>query len=322
MKKLKVGVIGVGVMGRRLLEQFDLHPQTEIVGICDINPEAAQKVSNEFHQVPWTTDHQEIINHDFIDLVYIAVPPKFHHPIVMDAVKKGKHILCEKPLANSLQEAEEMAGKADQSGIIHAINFPTPYRHVFQVMKEKVVNGSLGEIKRIKISAYFHQWPRAWQNVEWIALREQGGFTKEVLPHFLQMTQHLFGELEVKFSTIDYPSDGVSSEQSLAAVLTLKDGTVVSIDAVSDIAMAEHIEFTLYGSRGTLSLVNWSELYYGADNEDLRKIDLEDNNRGAGLIDQFVKKFQGEEADLITFSEGLEVQKVLEQLFSSQLQTK
>jgi predicted dehydrogenase len=122
--------------------------------------------------IAWYTDHKELLQHTDVDLVYVAVPPKYHHAIALDVIASGMHILCEKPLANSLGEAYEMLEQAQRAGIVHASNY--------------VSSGYVGQLRRVEIITHFHKWPREWQQNEWVGGREQGGFVLEVIPHFIQ----------------------------------------------------------------------------------------------------------------------------------------
>ena len=79
----------------------------------------------------------------------MAVPPKFHHAIVMDVIRAKKHVLCEKPLANSLEEAKEMADAAKEAGIVHAMNFPLNYGQAATKFAELINENYIGKITTI-----------------------------------------------------------------------------------------------------------------------------------------------------------------------------
>ncbi|WP_180954861.1 Gfo/Idh/MocA family protein [Bacillus sp. V3-13] len=317
MDNLRIGIIGLGAVGKRLLEQFAIHENVSVEMLCDTNPVLARETSEQYSNISWTTDYHDILKNGEIDWVYIAVPPKYHYEIVIDAIESGKHILCEKPLANSYEEAKEMYGKAQAAGIIHAMNFPTPYSAAFQVIKEKIKKKTAGEIKRIEVKGYFHEWPRPWQQNNWIASKEQGGFTREVFPHYLQIILQLFGKVTVEHANISFPADNGRSEQSMLAFLKLEDGTPVLLDGVSDIAMEEKISFTIYGTKETISLLDWRILKVGGSGEKPEDIPLESKNSLARLIDELVKAHNGKQAELVSFEQGFAVQEVLEKLLKN-----
>jgi predicted dehydrogenase len=311
----RIGVIGLGVMGERLLTAMLNHPHYQVAAVCDASAERAQQVSNNSGGVPWYTDHRQLLAKEQLDLVYLAVPPKFHHSIALDVLACGKHLLCEKPLANSLEEAEEMVRAAKQAGVIHAMNFPLFYRPVFAEMKERLAG--IGSIRRIDIVTHFHQWPRPWQQTAWLSGREQGGFVREVMPHFIHFTLALFGRLHNVEAKLEYPEDPTLCETGITATMQLADGTTVTVNGLSQIAKQEHLSYTVYGTEGTLSVVNWSKLAAGGFGEPLTEIPLEETDRLAGLLDNLAAALAGQESRLVSFDTGYEVQQVLEALLNS-----
>lgn len=185
--KVRVGVIGLGVMGGRLLDKMAVHPGMTVAAVCDTSKERVEATLTRLEGARGYSQWQELVGDADLDLIYVAVPPKFHHSIVLGALQAGKHVLCEKPLANSLEEAREMRDAAAAAGVAHAMNFPTYYKNVFADLTARVRRGDLGTLRRIEVTTRFPQWPRPWQQVPWLGQREQGGFVREVVPHYLHM---------------------------------------------------------------------------------------------------------------------------------------
>lgn len=94
---IRVGIIGLGVIGEELVHAFLKHPETEVAAVCDVVKERAQLLSQRLNGIAWYTDYRELLQKANIDLVYVAVPPKYHHAVALDVLASGKHILCEKP---------------------------------------------------------------------------------------------------------------------------------------------------------------------------------------------------------------------------------
>lgn len=311
----KIGVIGAGVMGERMMNALRTHQTFRIAAISDVSAERAQEAAKLSGDVPWYTDHREMLDAEELDAVYLAVPPKFHHGIALDILARKKHLLCEKPLANTLGEAEEMLQAAREAGVVHAMNFPTYYQAIFPELKRRLKE--LGTIRRIDILTHFHVWPRPWQQTPWLSGREQGGFIREVLPHYTHLTYALFGDLEVVRSEVDYPADPEACETGVSALLRLADGTPVTINGLAGIAHLEHLDYRIYGTEGTLSLQNWTNLHVGGNNEPVVHVDIPLIDRLSHLLDEFARAIRGEEARLVTFETGVKVQKVLEELLGN-----
>ena len=140
--------------------------------------------------------YKELLEDKDIDIIYLAVPPKYHYPIALDIFESGKHFICEKPLANSREQAESMARISKDKDIVTAMNFPTIYTKAFEKIESLLKEGFIGELVRIEFQGYFTNWPRLWQQNNWIDTREQGGFVREVVTHYIQIIQRLFGDIE------------------------------------------------------------------------------------------------------------------------------
>ncbi|MHC0035474.1 Gfo/Idh/MocA family protein [Pseudoneobacillus sp. C159] len=313
---VRVGVIGLGAIGERVIHKFINHPETDVVAVCDVNDARLSSIKERFNSISTYKDHTEMLQNEDISLVYLAVPPKFHHKIALDVIASNKHILCEKPLANSLQEALEMAEAVNNTNLVNAINFPMMYSNVYQKFKELVTSGKIGEVNRVEVQMHFTTWPRAWQQNEWIASREQGGFIREVGPHYIQMIQDVFGELQNIRSFVDYPEDPTRCEIGFIARMELANNTSVLFNGLSGIGQKEHISFKVYGDKGTVDLMNWSVLSISEGDSSPEIFPLQ-REEEIDLVGELVKAIKGEEGKLVSFHEGYKVQQVLENLLGN-----
>lgn len=310
---LHIGIIGLGAIGQRLIRQFAEHPEVKIVAVCDRQESLTKETSETFGGVQTYTDYKNLIANENVDLVYVAVPPKYHYEIVLDALNAKKHVLCEKPLANSLEEAKEMAQAAKDAGIVHAMNFPLNYGQAANQFSKLIGQNYVGSLRRLQLTMHFPEWPRFWQKNDWVGGREQGGFVLEVGVHFIQQTLKMFGGIKNIQTRLELPADPEKSETGIIATAELEDGTPVLIEGLSGIAGKEHIGYTAFGSEGTLSLDNWGQLRGGKLGEELKEISIADTHPKR-LIDELVKATNGEEAELYDFEVGYRAQGVLEQL--------
>ncbi|WP_432362612.1 Gfo/Idh/MocA family protein [Sporosarcina sp. UB5] len=310
---IHIGIIGLGAIGQRLLNQFTVHDEVAVVAVCDQNESLAIETADRLGNIQAYTDYKQLLANEKVDVVYVAVPPKFHHAIVMDAIQAKKHVLCEKPLANSLEEAKEMADAAKEAGIVHAMNFPLNYGQAATKFAELIEDNYIGKLRRLQLSMYFPEWPRAWQQNDWVGGREQGGFVLEVGVHFIQQTLKLFGEIRNIQTRLEFPNDPTLCETGIIATAELADGTPVLIEGLSGIAGKEHIGFTAYGMDGVLSLENWGHLRGGKTGDELETISLEEMTPQR-LIDELLKAVNGQEAEIYDFEAGYQAQKVLEEL--------
>lgn len=310
---IKVGIIGLGAIGQRLITTFLNHPETSIVSVCDTNEERMKEIGSQLGNVLTFTDHVQMLEESNLDLVYVSVPPKYHHVVVSDVIAKEINVLCEKPLANSTEEALSLYTQVKNKNILHAMNFPLNYNPGSKTFAKLIKDGYVGKLRRIELKMHFPEWPRPWQQNDWVASKEQGGYVLEVGVHYIQLMQKLFGPIKVMNKTLQYPEDLKASEIGIIAQLELQDGTPILIDGLSQIAGKEEIKFTAYGTTGTLSLLNWANVEGGKIGEPIQSIET-DHSITDSLIDNIVKTLKGKDSIIIDFEEGYEAQLVLEAL--------
>lgn len=313
MKNVKVGVVGLGAIGERLIQGFMANEQTTVAAVVDTDRNRASSMAEKLGGINWYENHVDMLDSETLDLVYVAVPPKYHHKITVDVIEKGIHVLCEKPLANSVVEAKDMLVKAEEAGIIHAMNFPLNYSASANQFDKLVKEGYIGKVRRVELTMNFPQWPRFWQKNEWVAGREQGGFVLEVGVHFIQLTQRIFGSITHHFTQLELPTDSTKCETGVFASLELADGTPLIINGISQIAGEEKIAYTAYGTEGTLSLLNWSKLEGGKLGEEIKPIENEVDETST-LITNLVNALSGEDNKLYDFKAGYDAQVILEKL--------
>lgn len=311
---IRTGVIGLGAIGQRIIHAFNNHPKIKITAVCDHLEELAEKTAATYN-VRAFTNHEEMLEQMQFDLIYVAVPPKYHHHVASAVIEKNIHILCEKPLANSLEEAVSLHESAQSASIVHAMNFPLHYQAESRMFSQLIQTNYIGELRRVELKMHFPNWPRLWQQNAWVGSREQGGFTLEVGIHFIQQIQQIFGPVNVINKSIQYPSNPEASEDAILALLNFDNSIPILLDGIAHTAGSEKIAFTAYGTEGTLSLLDWSKIEGGKTGEQIMPIEA-DQRLSLSLVDELVKAIEGEDADLVTFSAGLEAQRVLEQLRS------
>ena len=125
-----------------------------------------------------------ILDDQETDIVYIGVPPKWHKEITLKALDKQKHVICEKPISLTNQDAADMIVAANLSEKLTCINLPFRWTSAVIKLKEKLSESFVGEIKRIILRFRFPMWPRSWQITDWLSKKEQGGALREVGTHF------------------------------------------------------------------------------------------------------------------------------------------
>lgn len=313
MKEVGIAVVGLGIIGERLIGTILKHPNYKIIGGFDLDESRSKYISDKFGLHIFDS-FQEIIESKDVEAVYLAVPPAFHEQLAIQIMKSGKHLLCEKPLANSIEEAERLYLEANKHKIITAMNFPLPYTSAYKVLSDSIRLNELGEIRRIEIKGRFPSWPRSWQVNQWIDTKDQGGFTREVFTHLVQVIVSLFGDIQIEFKTVAYPDQDGKSEIDLLAYGKTADGIKVSIDGLARIGQKESLTLTIFGEEKVMELSNWRQLSSLSKTQDHETLPLESTDASYELIDAFYSRINGSNSKLVDFESGYKTARIVENL--------
>ena len=216
-------------------------------------------------------------------------------------------VLCEKPLAASLEDVAAIDRLVLPSC---AVNFPFACVPAVRQLQEMVSSGALGEFSGATVTLRFAQWPRAWQTgaADWLEMPDQGGFTREVLSHFLFLALRLFGPLEL--STYRLDREPGKTETALKAQLRHKGGELV-IDAAVGGNIADSNCFEWRGTRGNARLHDW----YRLDATGVPQIAPVDPT--SYTLDAFARAFiEQVDTGLATVSEARQVAQLVEALLA------
>lgn len=154
MKKLRVGVIGTGMIGKSHLNQYKPMEDVEVVAVADIREDEARRVAAE-HDIPQVfTNYHQLLKIEEIDAVDVCLHNALHCPVTLDAFRAGKHVYCEKPLALSGKEARKMVEAADKAGKKLAMQLGTIFSKPARAAKHLIDGGHLGRIYYAKAHNY------------------------------------------------------------------------------------------------------------------------------------------------------------------------
>ncbi|GGM22093.1 Gfo/Idh/MocA family protein [Deinococcus aerophilus] len=311
---IRVGVIGLGAIGQNLLKAFTAHPEVRVTAVCDIDVSLAERTAQPLAASAWT-DHRRMLDETDLDLVYVAVPPKYHHAIALDVIAAGRHILCEKPLALTLDEARDLQRAAQARGVVHALNLPLHGDPGIQTFHHLVQGGELGTLRRTELTLVFPQWPRGWQQNPWIGGREQGGPIREVGPHLLHVILTTLGPVARVWAHTEYPAnDPDACEIAALGTLELENGSLVVVSCLTNVPRPEQVSLTVYGLAGTAGLVNWARPVAAQGQAPPEPVPVEGEQGAAGtrLVRALVGRVRGGSGDLVDFTMGVRIQAVLE----------
>lgn len=213
MRELKIGLVGAGWMGkvhsmsyRKALSAFGPAPAIPVLeAVTDANMALAERAAIDYGYNRAVASWQEIVDDPDIDLVDICTPNDMHFDVAMAAIAAGKHVYCEKPLANSVELARQMTEAAETAGVVTMLGFNYIQNPVHGLAKKAIDDGSIGEIDYIRL--YFNSdfmsdrsLPHTWRNeVE----RAGSGVVGDLGAHCLSYFKYLVGrEIEEVFCAL------------------------------------------------------------------------------------------------------------------------
>jgi predicted dehydrogenase len=179
--KLRVGIIGAGYWGPNLIRNFSSCPQTEVAAVCDANPARLQAIGRSNPSLPLVGSVDELLDLN-LDAVAIATPVTTHHPLAARCLEAGLHVLVEKPLASTVQEARALVALAERCGRVLMVDHTYLFHNAVRRIKELVEYGELGDlyyVDSIRINLGLFQRDI---NVIW-----------DLAPHDLSIVDHVLG---------------------------------------------------------------------------------------------------------------------------------
>ena len=198
MEKLRLGIVGVGNMGRSHINNCckGLSPEIEVTAVCDIDVRKFDAAREKLPGIPCFTDAHEMFVSGLCDAVIIATPHYIHPDLTMDAMKCGLHVMSEKPAGVYTKQVRELIEFTKTSDKTYAIMFNQRTNCVYRKMKEIIDSGKYGPIKRV--SWIITDWFRTQQYYDSGAWRatwsgEGGGVMLNQCPHQLDLWQWLCG---------------------------------------------------------------------------------------------------------------------------------
>ncbi|TQJ30589.1 Gfo/Idh/MocA family protein [Microbacterium sp. SLBN-146] len=142
----RIAVIGAGYWGPNLARNFRASTDWELAYICDLDTERAQRVADSVGGVPVTASLDEVLADSSVDAVAIATPARTHHPIALAALDAGKHVIVEKPLADTRAKGVEMVERARERGLVLMTDHTFCYTPAVLKIRELIADGYLGDI--------------------------------------------------------------------------------------------------------------------------------------------------------------------------------
>lgn len=262
-RTLKVGVIGGG-WGRLHILGYQVNENAEVVAFCQRTKDKAETIAEEFNIPHIFTNYRDLLSLKELDAVSITAPPYLHHRMATDAIASGIHVLCEKPLAKNVSEAEDMYKRAERAGVVHMTAFPRRFFPALTYAKELLDQGYVGKVLHIntrmfsvyrltptKVTRWRHRIEMSGAGV----MGDMGVHQIDVLRWIVGDFRKVCGHCKIFIKERPLP-DGSGKEEitteDSAAFLAELEGGVKAVTHISGVSFKRLYQIEIYGNKGML----------------------------------------------------------------------
>lgn len=306
--KVNIGIIGCGKIAQvRHIPEYLSNPDVCLYGLFDINQERAAQLAETYGCRVYDS-YEALLADPEIDAVSVCVANHAHAQISIAAMKAGKHVLCEKPMAVTLEECEAMVQTAEETGRYLMIGQNQRLAKAHQKAKQLIAEGAIGKVLTFR-TIFGHGGPETWSvdpgKNTWFFDKTKAamGAMADLGIHKTDLIQYLTGkkivETKAVLTTLDKRygnGELIGVDDNAICIYTLEDGVIGTMTASWTYYAAEDNTTVIYGTKGMLRLYDdpvYSVQLFGANGEkvlyEIDQIQTNDNQTKSGIIDLFVE---------------------------------
>lgn len=306
--KVKVGIIGCGKIAQvRHIPEYVSNPDVCLYGLFDINMERAAELAEKYGCKAYAS-YEDLLADPEIDAVSVCVANNAHAEISIAAMKAGKHVLCEKPMAVTLEECEEMVKTAKETGKYLMIGQNQRLAKAHRKAKQLIAEGAIGKVLTFR-TIFGHGGPETWSvdpgKNTWFFDKSKAamGAMADLGIHKTDLIQYITGQKVVEtkavLTTLDKRygnGELIGVDDNAICIYTLEGGAIGTMTASWTYYAAEDNTTVIYGTKGMIRLYDdpvYSVQLFNANGEkvmyEIDQIQTNDNQTKSGIIDLFVE---------------------------------
>lgn len=271
-ERLRIGMIGCGEIAVQTAKGIAGASNAEHVMVMDVDQRVAHDMA-ETYGVPATTNVEELLANPSVDAVYIAVPHYLHAPLTIQALRAGKHVLVEKPIATTLQDADAMIAAAREAGKTLSVAYTAQVDPASQAAHKLVADGAIGKVTGTRIvyrgdkpESYWHSGYSGRIQTDWRVSKAKAGGGVLIMNtvHDLNTIRFITGlEVDRVFCEYDTYVTPVEVEDYLAMTYRYTSGAIGTLEAGSAIRGRDPMREVnrVYGEKGQILLGNPPQVY-------------------------------------------------------------
>ena len=314
---VKFALVGTGGIAQSYAQAFEANPNARLVAVCDVRPDAARAMAERFGCAAFATPDALAADGPATDAVLICTPPNTHEEIATLFLRRGVHVLCEKPFTLTPESARRMTDEARRAGVL--LTMASKFRYVEDVVKAKsiVASGILGEIilfenaftARVDMAGRWNADPAV----------SGGGVLIDNGTHSVDLMRYFLGPLAEVHCVEGKRTQNLAVEDTARVFVRSAAGVMGSVDLSWSINKELDWYLNIHGSHGTV-LVGWKESKYRQANSRDWVVFGKGYDKLQAFrseIDNFARAVRGEEQLLITWEDAIASVDVIEAAYRS-----
>jgi predicted dehydrogenase len=321
MGGLKWGLIGTGdIAQRRIAPALRDLPNCDLVSVSRSRYEFAEAFAKEFGARKWFADWRELVADPEIEAVYVATPVYLHAEQTIAAAEAGKHILCEKPMALSVKECDEMIAACRANGVKLGVAYYRRFYPAVRRVKQIVDSGEIGNVSVAQINAFEYYDPSPDDPRHWFIEKAKsgGGPMMDFGCHRLEVLTNVFGRARRIESIVSADAFGREVEDTAAALIQFENGTTGAV-TVTHAAIEPQDMLDIYGTRGSIHVpvLNRGDLTIRVGSEERRESHPPAANFHQPLIEDFANAVLLNIEPAVGGECGKEISSLIEQIYTN-----
>lgn len=264
---IKAAIVGTGFIGPAHLEALRRIPNVEVVALVEVNQELADEKAKQLG-ISRAYVFADMLKQDDIDVVHICTPNFLHYSQAKAVLEAEKHVVCEKPLAISLEEAEDLVKIAKTTGLVNAVHFNLRYYPMVRQMKVMREKGELGEVYSI-MGSYLQDWLFLQTDYNWRLEPDKSGDSRAIADigsHLLDITEYVTG-LKITAVMADFSTVHKTRLKPLKAIETYS-GKMLTPEDYQEVPIntEDHATVLLRFDNGSKGSITVSQVNAGRKN--------------------------------------------------------
>lgn len=262
---IRIGLIGSGAISTQHLEAIDALDGIRLAGVVSASADRARKVG-ETRGVGWSTRIEDLLERDDIDAVTICTPSGLHPSQALLALRHGKHVVVEKPLALSVADADAVVREGNERGLVVATISQRRFEPAVRALKAAVDSGALGRISLVLTEGLYHRPQAYYDSAAWRGTRElDGGVLMNQAIHMVDLVRWIGGPVASVTAHLATLGHSMEAEDTASVSLRFTSGALGAVVATTCATPEFPAELRVYGDRGHVRIagedaVEWDVL--------------------------------------------------------------